>query len=373
MSSSGDGSLNFNYDALCKTDVTESDKFTFVWSISRFSSRVKEKANGEFLKSKQFQIMGPGNKITYFHVKLYPNGQIATNKEFTSVFVNNDTRDAVITKCTFKAVVSPNGNKLKLYEYDMGKILPGGGFGWEKFLKTANWANYTRNDTLTLVVEVTVIGEKESIELVLSSTKNMALLESSHQKQLSQDLHQLYATKEYADITITCGGKIFKCHKSILASRSPVFAAMFKSNMKEMRTGRVEIKNMTPQVLECLLEYIYTSHASSVKVLAKELLASADQYQIGKLKELCEMRLSSSIDASNCIELLVLGDIYQASILKTKALGFVSQNLDKINISDCKKTLISYPTLLFEVTELLLPKRKLNDNNSEGVKRARTK
>merc|ERR1712098_419546 len=95
-------------------------------------------------------------------------------------------------------------------------------------------------------------------------------LESSHQKQLSQDLHQLYATKEYADITITCGGKIFKCHKSILASRSPVFAAMFKSNMKEMRTGRVEIKNLTPQVLECLLEYVYTSHASSVKGLGKK-------------------------------------------------------------------------------------------------------
>ena len=71
----------------------------------------------------------------------------------------------------------------------------------------------------------------------------------------------------------------------------------------------------------------------------------------------------------------MLGDMYQASTLKIKALGFVSQNMDKIDLSECKKTLISHPQLLFEVMEMLLPKRKTDkvDANSEGRKRARTK
>ena len=50
--------------------------------------------------------------------------------------------------------------------------------------------------------------------------------------------------------------------------------------------------------------------------------------------------------------------MYQASTLRIKALGFVSQNMDKIDLSECKKTLISHPQLLFEVMEMLLPKRK---------------
>ena len=67
-------------------------------------------------------------------------------------------------------------------------------------------------------------------------------------------------------------------------------------------------------------------------ISAKELLAASDQYQIDKLKELCELHLCSNTDVGNCIELLVIGDMYRASILKSNALGFVSQNMEKINI-----------------------------------------
>ena len=76
------------------------------------------------------------------------------------------------------------------------------------------------------------------------------------------------------------------------------------------------------------------------------------------------------------MDLLVLGDMYQALTLKTRVLDFIRKNMDKIDISECKKTLISYPTLLFEVMELLIPKRKTNDfdnSGSDGRKRTRTK
>jgi len=377
MTSNEDNFLSsFNYDALCKTEVTESDKFTFVWSISRFSSRVKETASGQFLKSKGFQILGPGSKVTNFHVKLFPIGEVPSVKDdFSLSLCTEDTEDAVITNCSFMAV-SPNGNKRKL-EYEMGKVPPKTGFGYARFFKKRNeLAKYIHNDTLTLVLEITVIEEKESVELVVSRKTNEALSENYHKNQLSQDLHHLYRTKEFADITIKCGGKSYECHKNILASRSPVFQAMFKSDMKEKKTGSVAIKNMTPKVLESFLRYIYTGHDSCIETLAKELLASADLYQIGGLKELCELELCSSMEVGNCIDLLVLGDMYQALTLKTRALDYVRKNMDRIDISECKKTLISYPTLLFEVMELLIPKRKTNDfdnSGSDGRKRTRTK
>jgi len=68
--------LNFNYDALCKSDISET-KFTFVWEISKMSSRLKDTPNGEYLKSEGFQIKGPGDKVSRMNVKMFPNGETA--------------------------------------------------------------------------------------------------------------------------------------------------------------------------------------------------------------------------------------------------------------------------------------------------------
>jgi len=374
MTSNDDGSLNLKYDAMCKTEIMESNKFTFAWSISSFSSRLKEKANGLYLKSKGFRILGPGSKVTDLHVRVYPNGDKTGSKDYTSVYLHTDSEDTVTTKTSITIVSSPNGKRLRATRLHMMKISKFG-FGCANLFHTVNeLAKFTENDTLTIVLEITVLEEKESVELLVSSNRNEALLDNYHENKLSQDLNDLYITKEYADTSITCGDKSFRCHKIILASRSPVFKAMLNSEMQEKETGSVAIKNMTPEVLERLLGYIYTGHAPCIETL--EVLAAADQYQIVGLKELCEMKLCSSIEVGNCLDLLLLGDMYQALSLKTQALDFVSQNLDKIDINECKQTLIKYPTLLFEVMELLLPKRKTNDfvnSGSEGTKRARAK
>merc|ERR1719300_234 len=160
-----------------------------------------------------------------------------------------------------------------------------------------------------------------------------------------------------------------KEHNNILGSRSAVFKAMFTSKMKEHNMGSVEIKDMDPIVLENLLQYIYTCKAPDIDTLTRELFSAADQYQLEELKELSEVKLSSRIEVKNCIEFLLLGDLYQATILKAEALRFVSQNINKINISECKKALISNPTLLFEVMEMLIPKG--NDSKEANLEKKR--
>ena len=54
--------LPYKYDALCKMDIIESDKYTFVWRLSKFSSRTEK--TGEVLYSEEFNIKGPDEKIT---------------------------------------------------------------------------------------------------------------------------------------------------------------------------------------------------------------------------------------------------------------------------------------------------------------------
>ena len=69
------------------------------------------------------------------------------------------------------------------------------------------------------------------------------------------------------------------------------------------------------------------------------------------------MKLYSKIGIENCIDLLILGDMCQAPILRAKALKIASQNIDKIESCKWKKSLIPHPTLLAEIIEMMNPKR----------------
>ena len=60
--------------------------------------------------------------------------------------------------------------------------------------------------------------------------------------------------EDTADISIVCGEKRFQCHKTILASRSDVFAAMFShSNTTESIAKEVKINDTDPDTLERFL------------------------------------------------------------------------------------------------------------------------
>jgi len=361
---------NFDYDALCKNYYVNGVKYTFVWEIKEFSSITE--GNGEYVKSPQFTIKGPWGKISEWHVKLYPKGSAPAVGDWISVFLCNDSSNDYFTKFTLSTVNSNHEKKyLSILPITEIKSKQNGGKPdaiFKPHLPRSYDGTLALDDTLTLVLDITIRGEmKESIELTESSINSQ--IDNPHQFQFCQDLGLFYNSNEYADIILTCGDKKFACHKLMLASRSPVFKTMLESNMKEKISGSIEIKGMRLEVLESLLQYIYTSDAPNVDTLAKELFAAADQYQIVKLKELCEAKLISNIDLENCIDLLVLGDFHQASALKTATLKFVSQKMDEIDPNEWKKTLIAYPTLLIEVMEMMIPKKK-DSNDSDQQKRA---
>ena len=73
---------------------------------------------------------------------------------------------------------------------------------------------------------------------------------------------------------------MYNCHQVILSARSPVFRAMFMADMAEKKTQKVDIKDMTPDVLYAMLIYIYEATLPSPEKFdqcGKDLLAAADQ------------------------------------------------------------------------------------------------
>ena len=99
--------------------------------------------------------------------------------------------------------------------------------------------------------------------------------------QLSLDLGSLLKSGIHSDVRLFVKnqpGIEFNAHKAILASRSPVFAAIFNGHLKKKNSDRVEIADVTTDVLQQMLRFIYSNQVENLEIGAlKLLLRAADQ------------------------------------------------------------------------------------------------
>ena len=201
--------------------------------------------------------------------------------------------------------------------------------GFHKFisldsLKTES-AQFLPNDSLTILCEVTVFFPTESI----SVTKDADMKQLS-QDNLKEDLGLAFSKKKYTDVKIYCGDEVFECHRFMLTARSPVFRAMFEAEMMEKKTQRVDIQDLPPEIFSEMLSFIYTGKSPNVDNLAEALIEAADKYQVEMLKTICAEKLCNNIEVNNCIKYLLMGDMYQADVLKEFALDFIAKNVASV-------------------------------------------
>ena len=139
---------------------------------------------------------------------------------------------------------------------------------------------------LTIQCKVTFFGP----EKILSANSNLFI---HCQKQIGEDLEQVFSDKQFSDIKIQWEGQSFDCHMAILAARIPVFMAMFQSNMKEKQTHTVNIDDCRAGVVDKMLNFIYNvSSPDAISEIRSELFEVADKYQLDLMKEICEESLS---------------------------------------------------------------------------------
>ena len=155
--------------------------------------------------------------------------------------------------------------------------------------------------------------------------------------------------KEFSDVTVIAGDQEIPAHKALLAAKSPVFAAMFRSKMKEEQTNRITIPEKA-SVFEELLRFIYAGEVKKLEINAEGLLPAADKYGIDQLKSLCELELVDQLNASNALQRLVLADLHGASHLKCEAIQVINSYASEVTQTEEWKTLIdSKPHLLAEI------------------------
>ncbi|XP_074094796.1 speckle-type POZ protein-like [Cotesia typhae] len=218
---------------------------------------------------------------------------------------------------------------------------------FKKVIKRKKLSNYEFellvNDSLTIHAEVTVIDNARTIPIKNFCSSNSA-------NQLANDLKRFYQSKINTDVTFFVGDKKFQVHKIILTSRSPVLAAMFTHDMIEKNTNRVLVEDITPEIFEKFLIYMYTDRVANLDHVVLDLLKIADMYQLQSLKDICEASLIKSFKFKNFFEIVDLADRHRAETLKEHAIKYVVDGKrDVVNTDEFKQLEKNNPSLALEL------------------------
>lgn len=126
---------------------------------------------------------------------------------------------------------------------------------------------------------------------------------------LSTDMQKMYEKELFTDFEFRCNdGVTLKCHKSVLAARSPVFEAMLSNDMEEARQGFAEVPDYDSKLMKEFLRFIYCGSVQGIKNFAKDLIFLADKYDLESLKEICITQLVKDLSKENVINNLQIVD-----------------------------------------------------------------
>ena len=349
-------------DHWCMTTSGETTETTFKWTIQDFASRPEK--TGEAMRSSSFVAKKPNNKDSLWQLELFPKGKNKENKDYLSLYLVNCNEFPM--KAKFQISIPDSKFKKmavsivsEIHSFDT-KSSDNDNWGfpslilWEPLMKNQQ---FLPGGNLTFLCKITVFGTEKTLSGSSGLNDDYNKLKSKGNTEVIEQLGRLFNDKELSDVEVECGGELFNCHQLILSTRSDVFRAMFQADMKENRTKKVIIKDVNPDVLKEMLQFIYTGATSEniLKEMSGELLAAAEKYQLNCLKEMCEYQLCSNLEVNNSIPSLVLGDMHQAFKLRRMALQMVAKNLTAIVPTEEYKDLVkNHPSLVLEIPAVMV-------------------
>ena len=290
----------------CQIDWTVEDYLTW--------SDLKEDLSEQY--SPDFQFYFPEvNKTYVFALKIRPKGEKSDANKDLAIYLMNQKPESVYVKAEITV-----GTKVSTFIHSYDSL---GGFGFSSLLTSSqllsNRNEYLPNGNLNIKCKFFIIHTSSVI------AKDVGQV-SETKDDLCRSMEKLLEEDTLTDFDIICGLEWFPCHKSVLANRSEVFAAIVYSNSCE--ENNYPIEDYSSKVVKQMINFIYTNRLPEGSVCSTELLLIADRFKLKGLIKLCEARLASSLTVSNAVEILDTADkVADASGLKNTAIDFVADNL----------------------------------------------
>lgn len=178
------------------------------------------------------------------------------------------------------------------------------------------------------------------------------------QQQVLNRLGKMLDDQLHCDVQFNVMGQKMGAHLSVLTSGSPVLAAMFQSDCKEKRTGRIKIKDINPEIFKQMLRFIYTGSTLPVKLSdddTEELFKAADKYELDLLRKQTLSVMCSRLTIDNVIRYLVVAHLHSAQCLYEACLDFMAlHGRDISSRSDWSDLIKSYPELCVVAVQRML-------------------
>lgn len=159
----------------------------------------------------------------------------------------------------------------------------------------------------------------------------------------------------FADVVFLVEQKPIYGHKAILSAQCEHFRGMFMNGMKETTQSQIQVKDWSYNSYLLMMEYLYTGSIVNFNHrVALDLLGLADAYILDGLKYLCENTLMQNVDNDNVIQFLIDSNKYQGAELKKFCISYLIKNFQEVSTSPSFEELEYYPSLLMEVTKLVV-------------------
>ncbi|XP_014209136.1 TD and POZ domain-containing protein 1-like [Copidosoma floridanum] len=371
------------------TETPQLSKTAYSWKIEGFS--LYQKNLGEYLESQKFEVPDLGTSQCSF--RIYPFGISDTESNYISIFAEwNIYHENFIPKFSVWGL-GPNQWFMRVYPF--GYTSPNEGLSmfleWSVFDKadipvTCTFSIYEENEDLLGKREIVVRDEIQHLKsecickFVVSSDTMITLRQGDlfvrcniewsakiHNElntfcntscQLSNDFSKLLEEGTFSDIVLVSNdGTEFPSHRNVLGSRSSVFAAMLKHDMKENQERKIKIEDFNNYTVKSMLHYIYTNEFKTGECDVTKLLLVADKYAIEGLKQLSEISLSNSITTENVVDRFLFADFYRAETLKSRSVYFIIKHLKEVfdTVSFVNVTLLR-PQFLKEIMKFMIYK-----------------
>ncbi|PQE06300.1 BTB POZ domain protein [Rutstroemia sp. NJR-2017a BBW] len=117
----------------------------------------------------------------------------------------------------------------------------------------------------------------------------------------------------YSDLTIKCGGKVFRVHRNVVCLQSKPLAAHVDGVFLEAVTGEINLPDDHPAILERLIKFLYTGDFDATPS-PSEVVAEEPSGEVGS------ETVNGSLDTLTiCTRIFVMAEKYDIPALKTLA------------------------------------------------------
>lgn len=315
-------------------------KFNFSWAVDKFwSSPTSSRAAPAIAESPSFSSVDEDFKCRIECLTIQRLGLLQYLSINLHITCNLGKYDGILGDVEFSVVSSQHSTtttptvQKKKFNIDNANLTEESGLctvDFEDFIKTDLLDNYVIHNKVTIACCV-----------FYATFANRSRCSSDN--RLFDDYERLLTEECFNDATIKIKDKDYPVYKGILAARSPVFDAMFRNNMIENATNVVNITDISQEVFEDMLLYIYSGKIKNPN-LAYELILVADKYDLKGLKDICGAILCEQLSKDTAIKMLILAHTHNVDILKKKALEFIKVNArySEVKNSEIWNVLISF-------------------------------